>query len=483
MKPEILLRDVLHDTIQQSDHGDITSIAIDSRKVEKGGVFVCLRGLQVDGHRFIEDVAKRGASAIVIDRIQESYPSGLTIWKVDDARKNLAQIAANFYNRPAEKMRLFGVTGTNGKTSTTYMLEAILKQAGKPGLIGTIGARFNEESIDIPFETSTTPDPPELHQIFAYMLKNGGADVAMEVSSHSLALHKMEGLHFEAGLFTNLTQDHLDFHGTMENYLMAKAKLFQQSRYGVVNADDQYTPRIMEIGTCEKWLTYGIDSECDLRAIHIEYLPEGSSFKVEINGTLESFYLPMKGKFSIYNSLATIGAAIIAGLSPAQIRCGLENFKGVHGRIQSIKNDKGFNVVVDYAHSPDGLSNIIEAVRGFTTGKVFTLFGCGGDKDTEKRPIMGRIAGELSDYCIVTSDNPRSESPEEIIRQIIGGLSKTNCPFDNMPDRREAIFHGISLLQPGDSLIIAGKGHENYQIIGDKTLPFDDVAVATEALQ
>jgi len=483
MKISEVMQGIDYEVIQQGNAENIDSIVIDSRRVGEQSLFVCLRGLQADGHRFINDAWQEGASAVVIDRDQEAYPEGLTVLKIKNARRKLAIIAANFYGCPTEKLRLFGVTGTNGKTSTTYVMESILRQVEKTGLIGTVGLRVDGREVDIPFSTSTTPDPPELHKMFDYMVTNGVKDVIMEVSSHALALYKMEGLFFEVAMFTNLTQDHLDFHGSMENYLAAKAKLFGQCRYGVVNIDDKYSSQIMTIGDCEHWITYGIDSDCDVRAIHInEDLADGSTFDVEINGVLEPFYLPVKGRFNIYNGLAAIGGALAVGIDVKQIREGLKKFEGVPGRIQSVPNDKGFHVLVDYAHSPDSLVNIINAVRAFTTGRVVTLFGCGGDRDVDKRSIMGRIAGTLSDHCIVTSDNPRSEPPEEIIRQVEEGLAETHCPYDSFVDRREAIYHGVAMLKPGDSLIIAGKGHENYQLIGGQTLDFDDVEVAKEAL-
>ena len=482
MKVYDVMRDILHEVVQHGDAETCCGVFIDTRSLVAGGLFVCLRGHAFDGHRFIDEVAVLGAAAVVIDRDLDFYPSGLTVIKVSDTRRLLPFIAANFEGRPASSLRLFGVTGTNGKTSTTCILEAVLRQIGKPGLIGTVGLRVCGRLIDIPFATSTTPDPQELHLIFRHALENGARDVVLEVSSHSLALHKMEGLHFEVAVFTNLTQDHLDFHGTMENYLAAKAKLFGQCRYGVVNVDDSYSPQVMTIGSPEKWITYGIDSPCDFRALHIEDKDEGSAFVVEIGGVAEHFYLPVKGRFNIYNALAAIASAYTVGLDVPDIRAGLADFEGVPGRIQSVPNDRGFHVLVDYAHSPDSLVNIINAVRAFTSGRLITLFGCGGEKDVGKRPIMGRIAGELSDHCIVTSDNPRGEPPEEIIRQVEVGLSETNCPFDSFVDRREAIFHGIGMCAPGDALIIAGKGHEDYQIIGEEILDFDDVLVAKEAL-
>ena len=482
-----IMQGIDYEAVQTGNAGgikaEIKSIVTDSRKIAEGSLFVCLRGLKADGHKFIEEISQNGAVAVVIDRDQAIYPPGLSILKVHDARKSLAAISANFYSRPADKLRLFGVTGTNGKTSVTYMMNSILSKLNKTGLIGTIGLIFGGKPLDIPFSTSTTPDPPELMQILSHMANNGGRDVVMEVSSHALALHKMETLFFEAAMYTNLTQDHLDFHGTMENYMEAKAKLFTQCRFGIMNADDKYTPKIMKIGTPEKWITYGIDcDDCDIRAVNITNENEGSSFDITIGNKIENFYLPMKGRYNVHNALAVIGAALAVGITVDDIRAGLADFEGVPGRIQSIPNNRGFNVLVDYAHTPDGLVNIINAVRGFTEGKVITLFGCGGERDTEKRPIMGRVAGELSDYCIITSDNPRSEPPEKIIKQIESGVKDTNCPYDCITDRRSAIYHGISMLEAGDALIIAGKGHENYQLIGGQSLHFDDAEVAKDAL-
>jgi len=476
-----IMQGIEYEILQEGNTDEVSNITIDSRKIESGGLFICMMGLgSVDGHKFIDNAVEKGAAAIVIEAKLPSYPPNIAVYKVSDSRKSLAHIAANFYKHPEIKLRLIGVTGTNGKTSVTYMMESILQQVAKPALIGTVGLRFDSKLLNIPFATSTTPDPPELMQIFDYIHKNGGQDVIMEVSSHALALHKMAGLNFEVAMFTNLTQDHLDFHGTMENYLAAKAKLFGQCRIAVVNADDKYSPQIMSIGNPERWITYGIDSNCDLRAINVKEKDAGCTFSID--GICDNFYLPVKARFNIYNALACIGTALAIGINVEQIRAGLANFEGVPGRIQSVPNDKGFNVIVDYAHSPDSLDNIINSVRDFTTGRVITLFGCGGDRDTDKRPIMGRIAGELSDYCILTSDNPRSEPPEIILKQIEAGVKETSCKFASMIDRREAILHGIEMLNPGDSLIIAGKGHENYQIFKDETIHFDDVEVAKEGL-
>ncbi|MDR1663620.1 MAG: UDP-N-acetylmuramoyl-L-alanyl-D-glutamate--2,6-diaminopimelate ligase [Clostridiales bacterium] len=484
MKIQELMRGTEYEIVQQGDADDITSVVIDSRKAKAGCLFVCIRGLNVDGHRFINDVNAAGAAAVLIDEKQEAYPPGLTVVKVSQTRVALCAVAANFYGNPGDRMRLVGITGTNGKTSTAYFLETILDTAGrKTGVIGTIGTRVGDEAVEIPFDTSTTPDTLELMEILSRMRELGAEDVVMEVSSHALSLNKVDGLRFEAGILTNITQDHLDFHGTMENYREAKERLFTLCRFGIVNADDESAAIVTRGKRCG-FTTYGLEKDCDLKAVHIEYLPEGSSFDIEIDGAAEHFYLPAKGRFNIYNCLAAIGAALSLNVPVADIRRGVARIQVVPGRIQNIENNlKDIHVLVDYAHTPDGLVSVINAVREFTKGRVVTLFGCGGDKDKSKRPMMGRIAGELSDYCVLTSDNPRSEQPEDILKQIEKGITDTNCPYQVFVNRKDAIRAGVMLLEEGDSLIIAGKGHEDYQIIGGMTIHFDDVETAREILR
>ena len=485
-----LLKDVEHEIIQEAlaDSGGISSITIDSRKVKPGALFICIRGLTVDGHNFISKAVELGAAAVLVEELPTGVvmPLSLAVVRVKNTRQAMAYIAANYHGNPAEKLRLVGVTGTNGKTTTTYFIEEILRMAGrKTGLIGTIGIMALGKPMKFDFATDTTPDPLELHDVFAQMLNMGVTDVIMEVSSHALALFKMEGLVFDIGVFTNLTQDHLDFHGTMENYRLAKAQLFTQSSYAVVNVDDESTPVMLQYHGSAPFLTYSIDRDSDLQALHIEYRPQGSVFELaEEDGTLQSFTLPVEGRFNIYNSLAAIGVAHVLGLDIDMIRGGVAGLSGVPGRIQSVPNRHGVHVLVDYAHSPDGLTNIISSVREFLRdcSRIITLFGCGGDRDREKRPIMGQIAGELSDYCIITSDNPRTEHPMEIIRQIEPGVHETGTPYEICENRRDAIFTGVRMLKPGDALIIAGKGHEDYQIIGTVKHHFSDFETAVNAL-
>jgi len=467
----------------QGKNVEAEDIVIDSHKVQYGSLFICLKGLHVDGHLFIKDAASAGASAILISDPQAGYPENVTIVRTDDTRRALAIAAANFYYNPSEDFNLIGVTGTKGKTTTTYMLEAVLQQyKHKTGVIGTLGAKIGGQKLDIHYDTSTTPDPVELQQIFSAMKDEKVNDVVMEVSSQALALEKLEGVEFNTAIFTNLTQDHLDFHKTMRNYMLAKAKLFQQCRHGVVNVDSDAGRYILEHSPCD-FTTFSIDRDSGLKARNIKYLENGVEFTVDIYSESTDFFVPIKGRFNVYNALGVIGAALMMKIPVSPIVKGLSAVKGVPGRIQDIPNDKGAHVIVDYAHSPDAMVNIINTVREFTKGRVIVIFGCGGDRDTAKRPIMGKIAGELADYCIITSDNPRSEDPLAIIGEVEAGIKETSCEYVVEPDRRAAIFKGVSILEPEDTLIVAGKGHENYQQIGSAFIHFDDAEVAREALE
>ena len=480
MNIETLLGGVPHEIIQKGSDIEINSIVIDSRKVKPGALFICLRGLAVDGHNFIQSAITNGASAILVEEAAGAFPAGVTVICVKNTRQAMAYIAANYYSHPAKKLRLIGVTGTNGKTTTTYFIEEILRKLGrKTGLIGTVGARVGDAQLDIPFATSTTPDPLDLHAIFAEMAAQGVQDVVMEVTSHALALFKMEGLTFEVGVFTNLTQDHLDFHGTMENYALAKAQLFAQSKIAVVNNDDEYTPQMLQLFKGHSLMKYSIDTASDLHAKNVDCMPHGSNF--ELMG--EQYYLPVGARYNVYNVLASIGTVIALNLPTNDLRKAVSLISGVPGRIQSVPNDLNVQIYVDYAHSPDSLEKTITSIREITKGRVVTLFGCGGDRDTTKRPIMGRIAGELSDYCILTSDNPRTEDPFAIIAHAEAGVKEITASYEICENRRNAIFAGVKMLNPGDALIIAGKGHEDYQEIGTTKYPFSDYDTAIKALE
>ncbi len=484
MKLKDILNNVDGKLVQGSLDTEIKSITIDSRKAnDSEAMFVAMVGMTVDGHKFIKGAYDSGCRAVLVEKDVDGLPEDITVYQVESSRTALAKMASNFYNAPSKEMNMIGVTGTNGKTSTTYFMESVLNYIKKKtAVIGTVEIRIGGKKREIDFATSTTPDTLELNQMLRIMADENVEDVIMEVSSHGLELKKVDGIDFEVGIFTNLTQDHLDFHKTMENYCKAKAKLFKMCKHGVINADNKWARHIIDEATCDI-ITYGIDSDCDLKAENIEYKMDRVNFSVNIKGEKVDFELKVPGRFSVYNALGVIGAALVMGISIEDIKAGINNIKGVPGRIQNVSNDKGFNVIVDYAHTPDGLENILNSVREFTKNRIITVFGCGGDRDRTKRPIMGKIVAELSDVPIVTSDNPRSENPDDILKEIEVGVKPVTDDYFMIVDRREAIYKAVAMAEEGDSIVIAGKGHENYQILKDKTIHFDDTEVAVDALE
>jgi UDP-N-acetylmuramoyl-L-alanyl-D-glutamate--2,6-diaminopimelate ligase len=463
----------------------VKGISIDSRKTALGDLFVCIEGLHVDGHKFAFQAVSNGAAALICKKGREGeMPPDVPIISADDTRLALAFACKRFFKDPTKNMKLIGITGTNGKTSTTAFIESVLIKLGKKvGSIGTLGVRLNGFPLDMTnmtFSTSTTPDTIELYQILAAMQKANAEYVVMEVSSHALALHKVAALRFALGLFTNLTQDHLDFHGNMENYRLAKAGLFDLCDIGIINHDDETKDFLLDYaGDSVQMLTYGLEGG-DYHATGYTLQKDGVSYIID--GLPIVF--PIPGKFNVYNSLCAFAAAHRLGFDSGDIAEALAETHGVGGRIQTIPNNRGFAVIVDYAHSPDGLENIITACREFTKGRIITVFGCGGDRDSAKRPIMGETAGRLSDYCIITSDNPRNEDPAAIIAEVSAGLFKTGCAYDSVIDRKEAIYAAIKEAKPGDCVIIAGKGHENYQEFENgRRIDFDDFEIAREILE
>lgn len=478
-----LIRNTDAQLICGNDDIEITNLTIDSRKAEEGTLFFCIYGLHTDGHKYIPSAFEKGCRAVVCERDVENLPEGITAVRTENTRALLCQVAKGFYGDPSSKFSLIGVTGTNGKTSTTYFMESVLNTIGrKTGVIGTIEIRMDGKKMPLHLATSTTPDTIELNEIFRAMADEGVQEVVMEVSSHSLELKKVDGLNFEVAIFTNLTQDHLDFHGTMENYAAAKAKLFTMCKNAVINIDDEWSKVMLEAAKCPV-TTFGIDSDGDVRAENVVYYMDRSTFDVSLDGKVYSFELHVPGRFSVYNALGVIAAARMLNIPADKIVEGINAIKGVPGRIQNIPNDKGFNVIVDYAHTPDGVEKILRSVREFTEGRIITVFGCGGDRDRTKRPIMGRLAAELGDISIITSDNPRSEEPMDILKEIEVGVKPVSDAYELIVDRREAIYRAVALAKPGDSVVIAGKGHEDYEIFKDKTIHFDDAEVAKEALE
>ena len=469
---------------------EITSIEHDSRKVEKDALFACVVGATVDGHNYIPQVQEKGAAALLTEREDLQAPAGMAVLVVPKMHEALEKIVPYFYDYPAQKMRVIGITGTSGKTTTSYLTRAILRQAGyKVGLIGTIRIMIEEEVLPV---HNTTPDVVDLQQTLYKMQQKGMDYVVMEVSSHALAQNRVTGCEFDTAIFTNLSQDHLDYHKTLENYREAKALLFahlsdgdnkKKNKTAVVNVDDAAGKAMLAKADCRQ-LTYGIENKASLQASAIEVKPLGTKCTINTEAGSLELNLQVTGIFNVYNVMAAAGAAMAEGISLADIKAALENFQSVPGRFELVRAGQDFAVIVDYAHKPDALENILQTARKFAKKRIITVFGCGGDRDKTKRPIMGRIAAELSDYVIATSDNPRSEKPEAILEQVEEGVKAAvgNKPYEKIVDRREAIFRAVEIAEAEDIVVIAGKGHEDYQILSDRTIHFDDREVAREAI-
>lgn len=464
------------------DDVEIGEPVSDSRKASPGALFVALAGTKQDGRKFISDAIDRGAAAVVMtDRpdplLLKKYPE-VAFVTVSDARRALPHLAAWYYEKPAASLRLIGVTGTNGKTTTTFLIYSLLRSAGfKPGLLGTIrydlGGRLMEA-------THTTPGPPDLHRFFAEMRDHGVTHVAMEVSSHALDQGRVADCSFETAVFTNLTQDHLDYHGTMASYFASKRKLFDQTAgRAVINVDDPYGRALKEEIPSKSW-SYGIEQAADLFPKAIETGFQGTRMTVQTPMGAIDLVSPLVGRYNASNLLAATGAGMALGLPVEAIREGIASMSGVPGRFEKIDLGQDFTVLVDYAHTEDALARLLQAVSDLSPARILTVFGCGGDRDRGKRPKMGAVSGRLSTKSFLTSDNPRSEPPLSIIQEIEAGMGVSD--YEVIPDRREAIARAIALAGPGDAVVIAGKGHENYQIIQGKKLPFDDREVARTSL-
>lgn len=458
---------------------EIRNISMDSRKVQPGDLFCCISGFKVDGHDFAAQAVDQGAAALVVER---RLPLPVPQMIVKDTRSAVALLAAAFYGHPTRHLTLVGVTGTNGKTSTTYMVRAIAQAWGKQAAImGTTGLQVGEEVIDTGL---TTPDPIEMQKYLRHAVDAGAQWMACEVSAHALALRKVRGICFDVGVFTNLTQDHLDDFKTMEAYGRAKQMLFAPGvvRYAVGLMDDPACEMIMEhLGSVPLWKT-GMTDAADVWAKDLELTPAGSRFTLVTPVGTTPVRLRTPGRFMVMNALSAAAACLSQGVPLKAVREGLESLDHVDGRIQTLPCERGFHIILDYAHTPDALVKILKAVREFTPGRVIAVFGCGGDRDRTKRPAMGRIAGELADHTIVTSDNPRTEDPMDIIGQIVPGVQESGGAYEVVENRREAIARAIEFAQPGDTIVLAGKGHETYQQIGHTKYPFDEKVIVAELL-
>ena len=467
--------EVISQTI--SPDTEITHVCVDSRATQKGSLFVAVPGNRCDGGHYARQAVDRGAVCVVC---QSELPPDLPWVKVRDARLALSQLACRWYGHPSRQLTILGVTGTNGKTTVTYLLRHILQRTGmKTGLIGTVQNIVGEQTLPA---QRTTPDALQIQQLLSAMTKNGCSHAVMEVSSHALDQHRAEGIDFAVGIFTNLTEDHLDYHGTMGCYCDAKAKLFQMSRMGVCNADDPWTERLLAGASCPS-VYYGIHNPAEVWAEDIFLHSRSVDFTVCTARTRTPVHLGVPGRFSVYNALGAIAACGELGIPPEECAAALATFPGVAGRMEVVPTPgKPYTLLIDYAHTPDALENVLKTVRGFAQNRVIAVFGCGGDREREKRPLMGHIAGKLADLTIITSDNPRTEEPMAIIRDILPGIAGAEDKYIVEPDRRGAIALAMGRAAAGDVIVLCGKGHETYQEIGDKTIPMDEREVVRSLL-
>jgi UDP-N-acetylmuramoyl-L-alanyl-D-glutamate--2,6-diaminopimelate ligase len=464
----------------------ITGIEKNSKEVKKGYLFVAIKGFSVDGHEYIENAIENGANSIMVEEgcnlKSISIPEDVTIIMAKNTREGLAIASSNFHGNPSAKFKLIGVTGTKGKTTTTFMIKEILEKAGKKvGLIGTIATYINGKKIQD--SDRTTPESLELQQLFSQMVDEGVEAVVMEVSSQSLKLHRVDGCYFDYVLFTNFSEDHISEkeHPDMEDYFQSKLKLFQMCKTGIVNTDDLHGAKIPGLFPDSNITTYGIDNFANVLAKDITITNSYVDFKVKITDRNERVKTCIPGRFSVYNSLAAICVAQKFGIDPEVIKEALLEVR-VPGRSELVSNKKELTIMIDYAHSPESLENILQAVKSYTRGNVISVFGCGGDRDSGKRPIMGEISGRIADYTIITSDNPRTEDPQKIVGQIEEGMKKTKGKYEVIVDRTEAIKKAIKIATKRDIIVLAGKGHEPYQEIDGVKYPFDERIIVNDII-
>ena len=465
---------------------DIKGLESNSKNVKEGYMFIAIKGFATDGHSYINDAIKAGAKVIMVEEGCDlkaiKLPSDVTLIMAKDTREALAKCSCNYYGDPSRKFKLIGVTGTKGKTTTTFMIKEILEKAGhKVGLIGTIATYINGKMIT---ESSrTTPESIELQRTFADMVKAGVEYVVMEVSSQSLKLHRVDGCHFDIVLFTNFSEDHISEkeHPDMKDYFESKLKLFEMCDNGIVNVDDLQVSKVPKLFPDSNIMTYGIDNACDVLAKDITITNSYVDFRVKITDKNERVKVSIPGRFSVYNSLAAICVAKKLGISSEKVIEALADIR-VPGRSEMVPNKKEIPIMIDYAHSPESLQNILSAVKSYTRGKVISVFGCGGDRDKTKRPIMGEISGRIADFTFITSDNPRTENPDEIVKEIEEGIKKTKGKYKVVVDRTEAIKEAIAMATKLDIIVLAGKGHEPYQEINGEKFPYDERIIVNEII-
>ena len=458
---------------------EIGGVSYDSRKTQPGDLFVAIRGFESDGHKFIPAAMARGAAAVLCE---EAPSDGTPYVRVADCRKGLAYVSREFFGDPAKEMTLIGITGTSGKTTSSYLIKHMLemKLDAKVGLIGTNGNMIGSECLH---SDHTTPESYELHKLFRCMADEGCTHVVMEVSSHALVLERVAGIEYDVGVYTNLSQDHLDLHGTMEEYAAAKRLLFRQCKLGCLNADDKWTDFMLDGATC-KAMTFSAESDsADLTAKDIRLSATGVRFAAVYKDELALTRLAIPGNFSVHNALGAIAVGLSLGISLADCCDAMASAKGVKGRVEVVPTDGDYSIIIDYSHKPGALETVLQTLRPVVKGRLVCLFGCGGDRDKVKRPIMGAIAADNSDFVIVTSDNPRTEEPEEIIREIVAGMKNKRTPKKVICDREEAIHWAIDNARPGDVILLAGKGHEDYQVVGHEKRHMDEREIVADWLE
>lgn len=479
------LREIEPVSVQGKADVDISGIAYDSRKVRRGDLFVCIRGFSDDGHRYLEDVRRAGAAAAIVER-EVGISEPFTVVRVSSSRRALALLADLYYDRPSRQLAVVGITGTNGKTTTSFLTRSVLTAAGaRVGLIGTVRHWIGEDSVPA---RNTTPESLDLQELLASMVAQKVASAVMEVSSHALALDRVVGVEFDVGVFTNLSRDHLDFHETYEAYRTAKARLFtllaasrKPSRLAVFNLDDP-VGREFARDWESRALTYGETDQADVRASGAEVFLNRIDLGIVHGGEERRVTIPLGGSHNVYNALAAYAVGLGLGLGRTTIEEGLAAAPPVPGRFELVVDADPFSVIVDYAHTPEALRYVLASAKELTPGRVIVVFGCGGDRDRGKRPLMGEVAASIADYIIVTSDNPRSEDPMAIIDEILMGIDRTRSALAVEPDRRSGIEQALSEARSGDTVVVAGKGHEDYQIIGSKRIHFDDRETVHELL-
>lgn len=463
----------------------IHSIQMDDRKVGNGDLFVCIKGFTVDGHDYAEKAVKNGAIAIVAEK---ELPLSVPVIVVSDTTRALAMLSAKFFDNPTKKLPLIGVTGTNGKTTITYLLETIFNHyKKKTGLIGTIQMKIGKEAYPI---NNTTPDSLELQRNFKRMVDDGVEQAIMEVSSHALDQGRVLGCDYDIAVFTNLSQDHLDYHENMRDYLRAKSLLFAQlgntygprGKYAVINEDENASD-LLKRSTAQHVITYGLKNQSDVMAVNLQLGITASKFMLKTPKGEVNITSKLIGKFNIYNMLAATAVAMVSDVPLPVIKDALENMPGVHGRFEPVLAEQPYAVIIDYAHTPDSLDNVLETIKGFAKQKIYVVVGCGGDRDRTKRPLMAQIAVKYADQAIFTSDNPRTEDPQQIVDDMISGLSEETNNYEVIINRKQAINAAINMAKEDDVILIAGKGHETYQQIGHVKYDFDDSKVAEEAIK